>query len=252
MPGQVDLRSLLSDITALIEAMKIEAVQKPHDLSVQTKLGALRDLQSILQTQQDLPQDQLILVKKQVADLAMTIAVPAPHVAAGVLVPQSHRPHPQTPTPPSLAAAATQYAPPPLPQRFIGGPVVAESVGLGESGGGGGASKPSLSSLLGPNAMAAIMKAQSQKQSVKPRTPPVPHAHLLTAAVPNSPSAPSSHGQMTIRAPTPQTSLPQKDPMMLIGLLRSKGLLGKSTSREPQTWEEAASSISLNSQSLKQ
>ncbi|KAI1136619.1 hypothetical protein F5Y05DRAFT_99534 [Hypoxylon sp. FL0543] len=74
----ISIDSLNDDIQKLITAFQAQIARTPHDPSIQTRLKALMDLQTILQTQ-NLPQDQLVLVKNQIADLAVTIrAPPAP------------------------------------------------------------------------------------------------------------------------------------------------------------------------------
>ncbi|KAJ0315891.1 hypothetical protein COL5a_011808 [Colletotrichum fioriniae] len=65
--------SLGQDIQKLIDASKLEFAQNPHDHSIQQRLKALLDVQSLLQ-HQNLPQDQLVLIKNQVADLAVKLA----------------------------------------------------------------------------------------------------------------------------------------------------------------------------------
>jgi pre-mRNA cleavage complex 2 protein Pcf11 len=67
---------LNSDIANLIAASKVEFAQNPYDGSIQTRLKALLDLQSILQSQ-TLPPDQIALIKDQVAQLSIT-AKPQP------------------------------------------------------------------------------------------------------------------------------------------------------------------------------
>ena len=88
--------------------------------------------------------------------------------------------------------------------------------------------------------MAAIMKAQDQKQDVKIRIP-----------LPGS--------QMPIRVPPQhrQPPKPKPDAMAVINILRSKGVIGKGSAnpviplRQPQTLEEAVAGIEMTSSSLK-
>lgn len=125
------IETLNSDIANLIAASKVEFAQNPYDGSIQTRLKALLDLQSILQSQK-LPPDQIALIKEQVAQLSIaakpqpppTPVVPPP---APVTVPQ---PPAQQPTLASLLggsdalaallarASATPQAPTP-PQQHV-------------------------------------------------------------------------------------------------------------------------------------
>ncbi|OTB04131.1 hypothetical protein M426DRAFT_23001 [Hypoxylon sp. CI-4A] len=128
----ISVDALNDDIQRLITAFKAQVAQTPHDPSVQTRLKALVDLQTILQTQ-NLPQDQLVLVKKQIADLAVTIRAPPIHTTTPTPVPQS-----------------VAVAPP---------PVAAPTV--------------SIDSLLGPGALAAIMARNSgTPKASAPQIPP--------------------------------------------------------------------------------
>src|ERR1700722_6036970 len=68
--------TLNSDIANLIASSKVEFAQNPYDGSIQTRLKALLDLQSILQSQK-LPPDQIALIKDQVAQLSIA-AKPQP------------------------------------------------------------------------------------------------------------------------------------------------------------------------------
>jgi len=70
------IETLNSDIANLIAASKVEFAQNPYDGSIQTRLKALLDLQSILQSQK-LPPDQIALIKDQVAQLSIA-AKPQP------------------------------------------------------------------------------------------------------------------------------------------------------------------------------
>jgi pre-mRNA cleavage complex 2 protein Pcf11 len=98
-----NIDTLNSDIARLIAASKNEFAQNPYDGSIQTRLKALLDLQSILGTQK-LPPDQIALIKDQVKALSSASKpqlppqpAPAP-VQTPVAVSQS------SPQPPSLAS----------------------------------------------------------------------------------------------------------------------------------------------------
>lgn len=69
--------TLNSDIASLINSAKFEFAQNPYDGSIQKRLKALLDLQSIL-TSQKLPQDQLALIREQVKVLSAPSRPPPP------------------------------------------------------------------------------------------------------------------------------------------------------------------------------
>lgn len=127
----ISIDALNDDIQRLTSAFKAQLAQTPHDLIIQTKLKALMDLQTILQTQ-NLPQDQLVLVKNQIADLAVNMRAPPAQTSTPV-----SQPNPVAVAPPPAAAA-----------------------------------KVSLDSLLGPGALAAIMARNSVTPQVPISQPP--------------------------------------------------------------------------------
>lgn len=69
--------TLNSDIASLINSAKSEFAQNPYDGSIQKRLKALLDLQSIL-TSQKLPQDQLALIREQLKALSRPAPPPQP------------------------------------------------------------------------------------------------------------------------------------------------------------------------------
>lgn len=88
-----NLDSLHRDIEDLISTAKIEFASSPYDLAIQQRLKALLDLQTILRSQQ-LPPDQIQLIRDQVAQLSLA------------------RPAPAAPLPPPTPSV---YIPPPAP-----------------------------------------------------------------------------------------------------------------------------------------
>lgn len=142
----ISIDALKDDIHKLIGASQAQIAHSPHDPSIQTRLKALMDLQTILQTQ-NLPQDQLVLVKNRIAELAVNIrATPA-------------QPPISTPTP---QAPSVAVAPPPPP-----------------------APKISLDSLFGSGTLATLMARNSvTPKASAPHPPPPPPAHV---AVPTPP-----------------------------------------------------------------
>lgn len=163
---------LNGDIADLITTSKADFAQSPWDSSIQTRLKALLDLQTILSSQ-TLPPDQIALIKNQVAQLSEA-ARSTPKIA------------PSQPTPPPAPVAAAQ---PPAQQ-------------------------PSLSSLLGPGALAALLARQS--------TTPQP-APTSTAPI----RSPPPQQQPAFNAPLASlsTSAPVSDPGSLLERLRAAGIL---------------------------
>ncbi|KAH6717855.1 hypothetical protein BKA61DRAFT_293186 [Leptodontidium sp. MPI-SDFR-AT-0119] len=164
------IAQLNNDIEKLIASSRAEWPQNPHDTSIGTKLKALLDLQTILQSQK-LPPDQISLIKDQVAQLSRA-AQPAPKIQS---------PPVQIPTP---VAAAPAPAP---------------------------AQQPTLSSILGPGALAALLA----RQAATSQTPPV------QAAVVRSPPKPQAQPSYQ---PPPSNSA-SVEPMSLLDKLRAAGML---------------------------
>lgn len=127
----ISVDALKHDIQNLISAFRAEFARNPGDPSIQMKLKALLDLQGILQAQ-NLPQDQLVAIKDQIAGLAVTVrAIPA-----------------QTPTPVPVAQPVA-VAPP-----HAAAPAV------------------SIDSLLGSGALAALLARSSATPQVSTPQPP--------------------------------------------------------------------------------
>ncbi|KAI1809323.1 hypothetical protein GGS20DRAFT_318157 [Poronia punctata] len=190
----ISIDSLKDDIQRLTAALTAQIAQNPLDPVIQTKLKALMDLQTILQTQ-NLPQDQLVLVKNQIADLAVTMRAP-----------QAQAPAPVAPPTP------VAVAPPP--------PAAAPKV--------------SLDSLFGSGALAAIMaRASSTPQPPQPIHTPQSHPQHQSQhqSQPQAQPQPPPVAHVPIRSPQPQKAEPQKqapapaDPMALLNMLRQAGIL---------------------------
>ncbi|CZS88697.1 related to PCF11 component of pre-mRNA 3`-end processing factor CF I [Rhynchosporium agropyri] len=160
------IAKLNNDIEKLIASSRAEWPQNPHDTSIGTKLKALLDLQTILQSQK-LPPDQISLIKDQVAQLSRA-PQPAPKIQSPPI---------QTPTP--VAAA-------PVP-----------------------AQQPTLSSLLGPGALAALLARSAA--STPPMQGPVVRSPPQNVAQPSY-QLPSSSGLSV-------------EPMSLLDKLRAAGVL---------------------------
>ncbi|KAH8677400.1 hypothetical protein BX600DRAFT_506443 [Xylariales sp. PMI_506] len=154
-PG-ISVDDLNNDIQRLIVAFKAEFARNPQDPSIQSRLKALLDLQSILQAQ-NLPQDQLVLIKNEINGLAVTIRAPPA----------------QTPTPVPIPQPVAVAPPHPLSSA---------------------APKVSLDSLLGPGALAALLaRGSATPQSSTPQPAPPTTVAIrsppLQRAEPQLPSA---------------------------------------------------------------
>jgi pre-mRNA cleavage complex 2 protein Pcf11 len=176
------LVALNSDIENLINESKAEWSRNPHEVSFQTKLKALFDLQTILRSQK-LPPDQISLIQNQVAQLKKA--------------PQS--------TPMVQATTA------PLPTPVVAPPAPVQ--------------QPTLSSLLGPGALAALLA----RQSATPQ---------LNAAVPATIRSPQQIHTHPYQPPLPvvPAATPVPDPASLLGRLRAAGILpglGATTTSTP-------------------
>lgn len=187
---RASLDTLNSDIANLISGAKIEFAQNPYDGSIQSRLKALLDLQSILSTQQ-LPSDQLGAVRDQVAHLSLA----------------------------AKSTSQTQAPPKPMPPPA---PVVVAQPSV---------QQPSLSSLLGPGALAALMARSSATPVAQTPPPPQPVVPVPSpqrqysqppyvpppaVAVPSAPASASSSlldqlraaGMLPAMPATPSTSTP--------------------------------------------
>ncbi|QKX64318.1 uncharacterized protein TRUGW13939_11492 [Talaromyces rugulosus] len=153
---EVDLGALHRDIEGLIMNARSDFANNPLDFAIQQRLKALLDLQGILQRQQ-LPQEQLKLVRDQVSALA-----PAPKPASQPLAnfPQTlpAYPPPAAPTPPSQAV-----------QQAL--------------------SQPNLAALLNPTTLASLIKTTANRQQA---TPPPAAANILSQVQPASTPQPSA------------------------------------------------------------
>jgi pre-mRNA cleavage complex 2 protein Pcf11 len=174
---ETSIDTLTSDIANLIAASKADFAQTPWDSSIQTRLKALLDLQTILSSQK-LPPDQIALIKDQVAQLS-----------------EASKPQSRIQTPPAhvLPPAPVAVAPPNTQQ-------------------------PSLSSILGPGALAALLASQS---ATPQPTPPTQAQSLAPVRSPQPSRAQPSYSHL---APSASTT-PVPDPNSLLEKLRAAGML---------------------------
>ncbi|KAI0513223.1 hypothetical protein F5B22DRAFT_612736 [Xylaria bambusicola] len=227
----ISIDALNDDIKRLTKAFQAQLAQSPHDLIIQTKLKALVDLQTILQTQ-NLPQEQLVLVKNQIADLAVNIRAPPA----------------QTSTPVSLPNPVA-VVPPPAPAAVP---------------------KVSLDSLFGSGALAAIMARNSATPQVPtPQPPPAapvpirspPPQRVESQKVASAPADPMALMNMLRQAgmlppATPATSttpVPSTTPSATLPFPLPLPQMVKNTQIPlPGTIESLTSDILLKASSLKQ
>ncbi|KAL8281797.1 hypothetical protein RB597_009490 [Gaeumannomyces tritici] len=207
----VSIDALNNDITQLVSATRMDIARNPYDAVLQTKLKALLDLQVILQ-QGSLPRDQLVLVKNQVDELSVK-NMAGSHAA--------HAPQQQQYPP----AAAPDYA-----RYSTHTPPVAAPVAPPASA--PPAVPLSLDALLGKGALAALLAAgrqtatpqQGGAAAAAPPPPPPPQPGV-TPALPAGLAAilrPPPPAVAPAGAPAPPAAA---DPMALMAMLRSSGLL---------------------------
>ncbi|RFU32663.1 hypothetical protein B7463_g3656, partial [Scytalidium lignicola] len=170
--------ALNSDISNLITVSKADFSQNPWDSSIQTRLKALLDLQTILQSQ-TLPPEQIALIRDQVAQLS-----------------EAAKPTHRIQTPPTHVPTPTPVAAPQPP-----------------------AQQPTLASLLGPGAFAALLARQSGASQVP--TPPPAQAQAVVSV----PSPRIQPAQPQYVPPAAPPTNPVIDASSLLERLRAAGML---------------------------
>jgi pre-mRNA cleavage complex 2 protein Pcf11 len=221
---------LKDDIQQLIVAEKAEFAQDPLDTSKQTRLKALLDLQTIIQSQ-DMPQDQLMIIRDRVAELAVNIrpqpAVSGPAAAGGAYM---GAPYTSTPTPPVVSQQPT-----PVPASAaavvaaaLARPPSAASAPPAPPAGGG----VSIDSIFGQGALAALISG-ARKSATPQQTTPTPQPAPAPTAPAIGPAAAAAIAA-AMRSPRPQGSAeptkpavapPPANPSALLAMLRQSGLI---------------------------
>ncbi|KAL2197224.1 hypothetical protein P885DRAFT_77701 [Corynascus similis CBS 632.67] len=240
-PG-ISIDKLKDDIQQLIIAERAEFAQNPLDTSKQTRLKALLDLQTIIQSQ-DMPQDQLMIIRDRVAELAVKIRpqppVTAGHVGGGVAAPNTAYPGvpytTSTPTPPVVSQQLT-----PVPSAAAAAVATAlarpSSAAPAPPATGGSVS---IDSIFGQGALATLMseaarKSATPQQTPTPQPPPAapgpaigPAAAAAIAAALRSPppQGPTEPPKPAVAASAPPPPPPPSDPSALLAMLRQSGLL---------------------------
>ncbi|EED15048.1 mRNA cleavage factor complex component Pcf11, putative [Talaromyces stipitatus ATCC 10500] len=217
----VDLPALHRDIENLIGSARADFAASPFDVSIQQRLKALLDLQAILQRQQ-LPPDQLKLVRDQVSALA-----PAPKPAATQPFPQSNVPIPNISTPPSQ----------PIPQATP---------------------QPNLAALLNPNTLASLLQATANRQQ---STPPPAVGGIVPQTQPSGTPQPATAENPLIASlrargllppvpstATPPTGAPLSLPLLVPGQI---GYTPPASVSTPQNMTDITINVHLSTASIK-
>ena len=194
--------TLGADIGALVAATKDEFARNLYDTGVQQRLKALLDLQSIVQSQQ-LPPDQLRLIRDQVAQLSAAGKQPVMSIP--------------TPTLPYMPPAPLQ-APPPQPtaQQSLFPPGALESL-LAATNVASNITPPPRPASQGHSSFSAQLAASGstsvgQESSLMAAlraagmVPPVTSSPVPAPALPVNVPYPNSLPQMTSFATPPQLS----------------------------------------------
>ena len=142
----MNIESLHRDIENLISVAKADFAYNVHDTAIQARLKALLDLQTILRSQQ-LPPEQIQLIREQVAQLSSTPRVTqAPSVPPPQVVPIYSLSPPVAVTP---GNRPTQFSPPSVPEM------------------------PSAASL------AELLASAAKSQQTTPQPNPLAHPHAV-------------------------------------------------------------------------
>lgn len=216
----MDLAALHRDIENLIGTARAEFAANPFDVSIQQRLKALLDLQAILQRQQ-LPPDQLKLVRDQVSALAP----PKPAAAQ----PYSH---PSVPIP-NISTPPTQPIPQATPQ-------------------------PNLAALLNPNTLASLIQATANRQQSTP-TPAVAGIipQIQPSATPQPAATPVAENPLiaSLRArgllpPVPSTGTPPAGTSFSLPLL-VPGQTPPALVSTPQSTTDITINVHMSTASIK-
>ncbi|EAQ83948.1 hypothetical protein CHGG_10352 [Chaetomium globosum CBS 148.51] len=201
-----------------------------------------------LVSSQDMPQDQLMIIRDRVAELAVKfrpqLPVTAGPAGGGVAAPNTGYPgvsYTTTPTPPVVSQQPT-----PVPPAAAA--VVAAALGRPQSAAsappaaGGGVS---IDSLFGQGALAALISGTARKSATPQQTPtpqPPPPAPAPAPAPAIGPAAAAAIAA-ALRSPPPQvpteppkppaSAPPASNPSALLAMLRQSGLIKPSGTPTP-------------------
>ncbi len=239
------------DLQHLIIAEKAEFAQDPLDTSKQTRLKALLDLQTIIQSQ-DMPQDQLMIIRDRVAELAVNMRPQQQHqqqpppragpaAGAGAGAPQTYpgAPYTNTPTPPAVSQQPT-----PVPSTAAAA-VIAAALARPPSAAAPPAAPPaagrvSIDSLFGQGALAALISGAARGSATPVQSTPTPQPAPAPAPAPAISPAAAAVIAAALRSPPTQAqplraveavrppaaaAPPPADPSALLAMLRQSGLI---------------------------
>ncbi|PKS06968.1 hypothetical protein jhhlp_005564 [Lomentospora prolificans] len=196
---------LNNDIEDLVLRTRIECAAHPHDSSISARLKALLDLQAIVQAG-NLPQDQLVLVKKQVDELAVKMRVPQ---VGSSSTPNHHHVSlaAAVAPPPSISSAGMT----PVPLAQVPTPVPVTSTPAPSQ------TPVTIDSILGKGALAALLAQQAERSA---------HSTPVPAPAPVQVPVPAIHTPPQPPPAKPTAASAATDPLALIAQLRQAGLLG--------------------------
>lgn len=200
--------ALNKDIQELVLATHLESAANPHDPSISARLKALMDLQSIVQAR-NLPPDQLVLVKKQVDELAMKMRVPQVGSSSTPLPPQHVSIAGVAPQAPLSSATST-----PVPVSASSTPTP-------------GVAPVTIDSILGKGALATLLAQQAGRSAQSTPVHPVAAAPA-PAPAPVQVPVPGIHAPPQGPPAKPAAGPVASDPLALLAQLRQAGLLGPS------------------------
>ena len=232
--------TLNSDIASLINSAKTEFAQNPYDGSIQKRLKALLDLQSILTTQK-LPQDQLVLIREQVKALSA-----------------ASRP-PPTPQPAQAPVNVPQPAAPPSLASLLGGPgALAALLAKAQTQNGTPPPAPTAQPVVAQPQQFAPAQYAPVAPPPKAATPVPPQASSLldqlraAGLLGAGASAPPPPQQMSQFPPPPPMAMPGMPPGIFPGGFPPPPMLNSQSPFPGAQWPGAAlNDVQLNPQSLK-
>ncbi|KAH9908098.1 hypothetical protein F4778DRAFT_462332 [Xylariomycetidae sp. FL2044] len=219
--------ALKDEIQRLITALQIQTAASPHDPSLPEKLKLLLEVQRVLQTQ-NMRQEDLMLIRNQIAALAVTLRAP-----------QAQTPTPVPPQP--VAVAPKPAATPKVSLDSLFGPGTLATLMAR------GSATPQVSTPQPPPAVAAIPSPRPQatmgpKPAALPPSDPMELMNMLRRAgmLPAGPQTAAS-------APTPNASIPSLPfPLPIPGTPMS------AFPPQPMTLDNLTRDIVLKTSSMKQ
>ncbi|KAF2660164.1 hypothetical protein K491DRAFT_674945 [Lophiostoma macrostomum CBS 122681] len=217
--SSVDLENLKAELSKIITNTKTAWALSPSDVSIQTKLKALLDLETVLKTQ-TLPPQQLEAVRNQIQALSPSPAplpfyAPPPSIAPAVPTPQQAAPFPPASTPVNIAQLLASIKPPPTPQQSstptISTPSLADMLRRVSTPTQASSTPTAMPPFFAPPFSAPPQAAPSLPQAAPPPAPtPVADLASLLAQFTKPAGTPAvAHAPPPQPAPLPQFPPPQ-------------------------------------------